>query len=72
MMNPINSLFQTLPVANSASTDSFHIGNSPHPSDSFHIGQHYQSEIDINGHIIQVGHRTTRDGAKEWEDEQRK
>ena len=34
--------------------------------------QEHQSEIDINGHIIQVGHRTTRDGAKEWEDEQRK
>ena len=34
--------------------------------------QEHQSEIGINGHIIQVGHRTTRDGAKEWEDEQRK
>ena len=34
--------------------------------------QEHQSEIDINGHIIQVWHRTTRDGAKEWEDEQRK
>ena len=34
--------------------------------------QEHQSEIDINGHIVQVGRRTTRDGAKEWEDEQRK
>ena len=34
--------------------------------------QEHQSKIDINSHIIQVGRRTTRDGAKEWEDEQRK
>ena len=34
--------------------------------------QEHQSEIDINDHIVQVGRRTTRDCAKEWEDEQRK
>ena len=41
-------------------------------NDLEHREQEHQSKIDINGHIIQVGHRTTRDGAKEWEDEQRK
>ena len=34
--------------------------------------QEHQSEIDPNGHITQVGNRTTRTGAKPWEDEQRK
>ncbi|MDD9980713.1 MAG: hypothetical protein OXU81_05055 [Gammaproteobacteria bacterium] len=32
----------------------------------------HQRDIDSGGHISQVGHRTTLDGAKAWEDEQRR
>lgn len=31
----------------------------------------HQRDIDPAGHITPVGRRTTRDGAKDWEDEQR-
>ena len=31
----------------------------------------HQRDIDPKGHISQVGCRTTRDGAKAWEEEQR-
>ena len=33
--------------------------------------QEHQRDIDAKGHIFKVGRRTTRDGAKAWEDEQR-
>ena len=33
--------------------------------------EEHQHEIDSEGHIFQVGRRTTRDGAKSWEDDQR-
>ena len=31
----------------------------------------HQRDIDSDGHIFQVGNRTTRDAAKDWEDDQR-
>lgn len=33
--------------------------------------QEHQRELDSKGHIKQVGRRTTPEGAKRWEDEQR-
>ena len=33
--------------------------------------QEHQRDIDSAGHISQIGRRTTRSGAKAWEDEQR-
>ena len=33
--------------------------------------QEHQRDIDHEGHIFKVGRRSTRDGAKAWEDEQR-
>ena len=41
-------------------------------NDLEHRKQERQSEIDINGYIFKAGRRTARNGAKEWEDEQRK
>ena len=32
----------------------------------------HQRNIDSKGHIVKVGKRTTREGAKKWEDTQRK
>lgn len=32
----------------------------------------HQNDIDPDGHIFQIGNRTTREGAKKWEDERRK
>lgn len=33
--------------------------------------QEHQRGLDDRGHIFQVGNRTTREGAKAWEDDQR-
>ncbi len=33
--------------------------------------QEHQREIDSDGHIFKIGRRTTQDGAKSWEDDQR-
>lgn len=34
--------------------------------------QEHQQNLNANGHIFKVGHKTTRGAAKAWEDNQRK
>ena len=33
--------------------------------------QEHERDIDPDGHVFQIGRRTTRDAAKAWEDDQR-